>query len=398
MINYVEKNQLAISFRTFSSSKNLMPATRTYSPLTPQNPAESLQTNTCRSAGHAAIHPVQPLKGLPGTRATDVSYRASVPAGHAGRGVALSYRALAPSGAGFCYRICTGTSESRLTANFSLLTANSSYTFSAKEKDSETGLSYFGSRNYSSDLSVWLSVDPMSDKYPSLSPYVYCADNPVKLVDPNGEYLEVADNDDTHNDLLSIVGKTHRDRVIFNKDGSVSVNMEGLSQEAIDKDIGLSLINDMVNSDYKYYFETSDDAFLCNQSGKRTCERIATEKFRGVVNASVYGLDYFGEHRYLPMEGFEGQVVIAKSGQFTLYEENVRKNVVFHELEENFLRTDKRMDYQGGYGVGAHRTAARIENNAWGNFAGQGDYTPPQTPQSKSNDSIMNYINYGIYK
>ena len=63
------------------------------------------------------------------------------------------------------------------------------YTFSAKEKDSETGLSYFGSRYYSSDLSIWLSVDPMSDKYASLSPYVYCADNPVKLVDPNGEEI-----------------------------------------------------------------------------------------------------------------------------------------------------------------------------------------------------------------
>ena len=61
------------------------------------------------------------------------------------------------------------------------------YTFSAKEKDSETGLSYFGSRYYSSDLSVWLSVDPMSGKYPSLSPYTYCADNPVRLVDPDGE-------------------------------------------------------------------------------------------------------------------------------------------------------------------------------------------------------------------
>ncbi len=33
---------------------------------------------------------------------------------------------------------------------------------------------------------MWLSVDPMADKYPSLSPYNYCAWNPVKLVDPDG--------------------------------------------------------------------------------------------------------------------------------------------------------------------------------------------------------------------
>ena len=64
------------------------------------------------------------------------------------------------------------------------------YTFSAKEKDAETGYSYFGSRYYSSELSIWLSVDPMSDKYPSLNPYTYCANNPVKLVDPNGEEVE----------------------------------------------------------------------------------------------------------------------------------------------------------------------------------------------------------------
>ena len=154
-----------------------------YRPHASQIPADLIRADTRDTRRHVP----SPLKGLPGTRATDVSYRASVPAGHGGRGVPLTYRALAPGGAGFCYRICTGTSESRSTAHYSLLTANSSYTFSAKEKDTETGLSYFGSRYYSSDLSVWLSVDPMSDKYPSLSPYTYCADNPVKLVDPNGE-------------------------------------------------------------------------------------------------------------------------------------------------------------------------------------------------------------------
>jgi len=34
---------------------------------------------------------------------------------------------------------------------------------------------------------MWLSVDPMADKYPSISPYAYCAWNPVKLVDPDGQ-------------------------------------------------------------------------------------------------------------------------------------------------------------------------------------------------------------------
>ena len=41
-------------------------------------------------------------------------------------------------------------------------------------------------RYYNSDLSIWISVDPLSDKYPNLSPYTYCADNPVRFFDPDG--------------------------------------------------------------------------------------------------------------------------------------------------------------------------------------------------------------------
>ncbi len=93
---------------------------------------------------------------------------------------------------------------SPLTANSKLLTPNWLYTFSAKERDTETGLSYFGSRYYSSDLSIWLSVDPMSDKYASLSPYVYCADNPVKLVDPNGKEWETPEDANYAQHLISI--------------------------------------------------------------------------------------------------------------------------------------------------------------------------------------------------
>ena len=63
-----------------------------------------------------------------------------------------------------------------------------------KERDEETGYGYFGARYMDHELTaMWLSVDPMADKYPGISPYAYCAWNPVKLVDPDG--MECVDRD-----------------------------------------------------------------------------------------------------------------------------------------------------------------------------------------------------------
>ncbi|MBR3938653.1 MAG: RHS repeat-associated core domain-containing protein [Bacteroidales bacterium] len=65
---------------------------------------------------------------------------------------------------------------------------NERFTFTGKERDSETGYSYFGARFYDSDLMTgWLSIDPQSDKFPNISPYAYCNWNPVKLKDQDGE-------------------------------------------------------------------------------------------------------------------------------------------------------------------------------------------------------------------
>ncbi len=47
-------------------------------------------------------------------------------------------------------------------------------------------MDYFGARYYSSELSIWLSVDPLSVMYPSTSPYMYVRGNPIMLVDPDG--------------------------------------------------------------------------------------------------------------------------------------------------------------------------------------------------------------------
>lgn len=65
------------------------------------------------------------------------------------------------------------------------------FVFTGKEKDSETGYYYFDARYHDPSLSgLFLSVDPMADKYPSISPYAYCAWNPMKLVDPDGAHIK----------------------------------------------------------------------------------------------------------------------------------------------------------------------------------------------------------------
>lgn len=71
--------------------------------------------------------------------------------------------------------------------------------FTGKELDSETGYGYFGARYMDYELLTgWLSVDPMMDKYPSVSPYAYCLWNPVKLVDPDGQKVYAVFNRETY--------------------------------------------------------------------------------------------------------------------------------------------------------------------------------------------------------
>jgi RHS repeat-associated protein len=64
---------------------------------------------------------------------------------------------------------------------------NTPYLFNAKELDEETGLYYYGARYLDPTHAAWLSVDPLFEKYVGMTPYNYCSENPVKIVDPNGK-------------------------------------------------------------------------------------------------------------------------------------------------------------------------------------------------------------------
>jgi len=71
---------------------------------------------------------------------------------------------------------------------------SSPYLFNGKELDRETNLSYDGARYLDMKTSLWLNVDKMAEKYPSIGAYSYCLNNPIKVIDTDGEDVIVLGN------------------------------------------------------------------------------------------------------------------------------------------------------------------------------------------------------------
>jgi RHS repeat-associated protein len=71
------------------------------------------------------------------------------------------------------------------------------YRFCAKERDSESGLYYYGARYYVPWLCRFISCDPKAAQFPDQSPYNYCFNNPINLIDPDGMEPEGPDDPPT---------------------------------------------------------------------------------------------------------------------------------------------------------------------------------------------------------
>ena len=134
---------------------------------------------------------------------------------------------------------------------------DSRYKFTAKELDNETSYTYFGARYYDSDLSVWLSVDPMSDKYPSTSAYMYCVGNPIRLIDVNGEYWgdPLKKMKVRRNSVKNTFGPVRRNKngTIKNHQGIDYYAPIGTPVYAINNGIVVKIVNEKQGSDYGTY-------------------------------------------------------------------------------------------------------------------------------------------------
>ena len=104
---------------------------------------------------------------------------------------------------------------------------NTPYLFNAKEFDEETGLYYYGARYYEPKTSMWISTDPLQEKYFNVSSYCYVLNNPLKLVDPDGKVVIASDQNAKRN-IINTLSVEESKYVKFDDNGRL--NYELLSE------------------------------------------------------------------------------------------------------------------------------------------------------------------------
>ena len=97
--------------------------------------------------------------------------------------------------------------------------------FTGKELD-ETRWYHFPGRPYVPAHGRWLSVDPLAEKYPSLSAYNYVANNPVLFLDPDGRGIKkngkFISSREALNDTYAAIGRLIRGE-------TAQINFQGAS-------------------------------------------------------------------------------------------------------------------------------------------------------------------------
>ena len=70
------------------------------------------------------------------------------------------------------------------------------YKFNGKELDLFHGLNWYDylARGMDPAAGRFTAIDPLCEKYFALSPYVFCANNPVNYIDPDGKIIKIANN------------------------------------------------------------------------------------------------------------------------------------------------------------------------------------------------------------
>ncbi|MDE6697804.1 MAG: hypothetical protein K2K25_13065 [Muribaculaceae bacterium] len=115
-------------------------------------------------------------------------------------------------------------------------TTGQPFKFGGKELLTANGLNEydFGATRYFQAVPHFTSIDPLCEKRPDLSPYLYCGNNPVNAIDPTGKVIEMPRGSSV-DQILTVMWNMQQitdDKLVFNtqKDGTIRIKIASLGK------------------------------------------------------------------------------------------------------------------------------------------------------------------------
>lgn len=159
------------------------------------------------------------------------------------------------------------------------------YKYNGKEFDHTHGLDWYdyGARNYDAALGQWNGVDRLAEKYPYISPYSYCGNDPIDNIDIDGNDYWSTNDKDQIIDFINALGS-----------GQTQFDFSGWNHATDAEITGNLTYNDETGKFYTSYTKVVDGEI--NVIGKSFDANITP--------VSNSGAGYLGAFVYQPIKGF----------------------------------------------------------------------------------------------